>query len=365
MTDGESTHEGDVLDEAKALITGDRAASYGPAEQTFGTIAQMWSAYISSGHLPSDEHIALGAFDVAQLLVLMKVARNAYKPKRDNAVDIAGYAALAHRCAVSEGPGERLPVATATHNAAGEQCIAVGEVDDLPGVSLQSAPYGSVAEVERAIRIDLDEALNGLRRAPRATPSLRSLIARVKALVDELDSTTQIVQRQQVDDLEWRQRASSALGHSGKRPDGWESLIDQVDSSRERRYEQQRQIDEMQRQLDAAERLSVHRRTELARALGHTKPEVLGWEYLTQQVHNTREALAIWQRRDDAPSESFDFRAGEIADIWANAWVERRAELGSYVYAVETLNEQLTPEGIHTAVTSGALDRTTRARRTR
>ena len=35
--------------------------------------------------------------DVAMMMCLLKIARQTYAPKRDNLVDLAGYAALAQR----------------------------------------------------------------------------------------------------------------------------------------------------------------------------------------------------------------------------------------------------------------------------
>lgn len=80
--------ETQILNKAVAAITGDRAESYGPAEDSFETIAQLWNTYAGTD---------LDAEDVAMMLVLMKVARQMYKHKDDNLVDIAGYAALAAR----------------------------------------------------------------------------------------------------------------------------------------------------------------------------------------------------------------------------------------------------------------------------
>lgn len=77
-----------ILNQAADAITGDRAESYGPAEDSFETIAQLWNTYAGTD---------LDAEDVAMMLVLMKVARQMYKHKDDNLIDIAGYAALAAR----------------------------------------------------------------------------------------------------------------------------------------------------------------------------------------------------------------------------------------------------------------------------
>lgn len=84
----------DVLVQAEAVIHGDRAQTYGPAEDSFARIAELWSTYLDT---------KIDAYDVAMLMVLMKVSRSKHSIHMDNFVDIAGYAALAPRCAVKAG----------------------------------------------------------------------------------------------------------------------------------------------------------------------------------------------------------------------------------------------------------------------
>ena len=77
----------DILDAARQAITVDRAATHGDAENTFGLIAAYWSAHLGC---------VVTAGDVAQLMVLFKVARMKANPGHaDNYVDAVGYAAIA------------------------------------------------------------------------------------------------------------------------------------------------------------------------------------------------------------------------------------------------------------------------------
>ena len=77
----------ETLDAARQAITVDRAATHGEAENTFGLIATYWSAHL-------DCEVTAG--DVAQLMVLLKVARMKANPGHaDNYTDAAGYAAIA------------------------------------------------------------------------------------------------------------------------------------------------------------------------------------------------------------------------------------------------------------------------------
>lgn len=75
-----------VLEEAQALIHGQRSLDYGGPLESFERIAGLWSAYL--GH-------PLAAEDVVNLMVLLKVSRAKQGFHRDSYVDIAGYAGCA------------------------------------------------------------------------------------------------------------------------------------------------------------------------------------------------------------------------------------------------------------------------------
>ena len=82
----------DILTEAAATVSGDRQKDYGHPRENLACIAAMWNAYLTrKTHIIHD----LSPRDVAQMMVLLKVARDANKTKRDNLVDEAGYARAA------------------------------------------------------------------------------------------------------------------------------------------------------------------------------------------------------------------------------------------------------------------------------
>ena len=85
--------EQSVLEEAAKYVTGPRRRDYGTPDESFGLIASSWSVQLKHEVTP---------MQVAMCLILLKVARQANSPKRDNLVDIAGYA----QCA-SELKGEK------------------------------------------------------------------------------------------------------------------------------------------------------------------------------------------------------------------------------------------------------------------
>jgi len=75
--------ETQVLDKAEKAVY-ERPDSYGAPEDSFDKIASMWGGYLG---------VEITADDVANMMVLLKVARNAEgEYHEDNWVDIAGYA---------------------------------------------------------------------------------------------------------------------------------------------------------------------------------------------------------------------------------------------------------------------------------
>ena len=80
----------DVIGEAQRIVTGARCAAYGPPEDNFRRISDLWNAHlINTGRTAVFE-----PRDVAAFMILMKMARLAETPDhRDSIVDIIGYAA--------------------------------------------------------------------------------------------------------------------------------------------------------------------------------------------------------------------------------------------------------------------------------
>lgn len=75
----------EILRAAEECVCSSRQADYGPVENNFSTIAQLWTAY---------KGLTFTAVDVAAMLALLKIARIASgHAKADNWIDLAGYAA--------------------------------------------------------------------------------------------------------------------------------------------------------------------------------------------------------------------------------------------------------------------------------
>jgi len=76
-----------ILQEAQRLVHGDRGNNYGHPFDDFGRTAGMVSALLQ--HKLREP---LTQEDVAMMMVCVKLSREANRPKRDNRVDVAGYA---------------------------------------------------------------------------------------------------------------------------------------------------------------------------------------------------------------------------------------------------------------------------------
>lgn len=75
-----------ISEEAAAVVAGDRADDYGDVNESFARTAKLWSAYTGT---------TISPWDVAQMMILLKVSRAKTSTKRDTLVDIAGYAECA------------------------------------------------------------------------------------------------------------------------------------------------------------------------------------------------------------------------------------------------------------------------------
>jgi len=80
-------HYKGLAEEAKAILE-ERGQDYGDMEASFGRIADFWSAYLNIG---------ITSWDVAQMMILLKVSRAKTSRKRDTLVDIIGYAECAEK----------------------------------------------------------------------------------------------------------------------------------------------------------------------------------------------------------------------------------------------------------------------------
>jgi hypothetical protein len=77
---------GKLLIDAHKLINADRQDDYGSPAESFSRTAALWSVYLNR---------TVSGRDVALLMALLKLSREAHNHKHDNLVDAAGYIGLA------------------------------------------------------------------------------------------------------------------------------------------------------------------------------------------------------------------------------------------------------------------------------
>ena len=78
-----------VLQEAIRITSGDRQRDYDHPKPNHEKIAKMWNSYLE---IRKDPQADISATDACVMMILLKIVRNAHTPKRDNWVDIPGYA---------------------------------------------------------------------------------------------------------------------------------------------------------------------------------------------------------------------------------------------------------------------------------
>lgn len=87
----QTDHKETVLEEAARIVDGDRRDDYGHPLDNHRRTAEMWSAYLGYEVTPRQ---------VCMLNALQKIGRDAHRPKRDNLVDLCGWARNAELCEV-------------------------------------------------------------------------------------------------------------------------------------------------------------------------------------------------------------------------------------------------------------------------
>ena len=95
-----------ILGTANKVVTTERGGQHGGAEDSFQMIGHFWSVYLTNTNSQRGvPGINITPKDVAQMMVLLKIARNVHgQLKDDDFVDQAGYTALAAALAGIQAP---------------------------------------------------------------------------------------------------------------------------------------------------------------------------------------------------------------------------------------------------------------------
>lgn len=79
-----------------------KAKEHGDTTASFAMMSEFWTTYVRHTSV-ARSGLAIQPKDVAQMMVLLKIARTAYGKSGDNHVDEAGYAALAALLGETDG----------------------------------------------------------------------------------------------------------------------------------------------------------------------------------------------------------------------------------------------------------------------
>ena len=88
----------DILEEALEITQGDRQEDYGDCKVELERVAALWSVIFNT---------TLTANQVALAMVALKITRQLNKNKRDNWVDIAGYARVGYLATKEQKESEK------------------------------------------------------------------------------------------------------------------------------------------------------------------------------------------------------------------------------------------------------------------
>lgn len=142
----------DTLKAAAECVCGSREEDYGSPEDNFRTIASLWNSYLYGAGLMENPtpHVwkGLKPKDVAAMLALLKVARIAgNRPKPDNWIDLAGYAACGAEISARE-PKRTAKRTASTSDAAGgteagktASCVKLQRMDGYYLVDVDGNPH--------------------------------------------------------------------------------------------------------------------------------------------------------------------------------------------------------------------------------
>ena len=90
--------ENSILKEAEEIVNGERAADYGSAKESFKRVSDITNLLLDDSeklHISTNSDICDTI--VCKVLIAVKLSRQSHKHKRDNLVDLCGYAELLNR----------------------------------------------------------------------------------------------------------------------------------------------------------------------------------------------------------------------------------------------------------------------------
>jgi hypothetical protein len=86
-----------ILKEAERIVNGERANDYGSAEESFNKIASLTNLLLNENEIIAMTDGYITNTVACKVLIAVKLVRESNKHKRDNLVDLCGYAELLDR----------------------------------------------------------------------------------------------------------------------------------------------------------------------------------------------------------------------------------------------------------------------------
>jgi hypothetical protein len=86
----------ECISEALSIVGGDRQAQYGNQKTNFRKYAKITNSLLDKTEIESLRAGKITDTIVCKVLMSIKLGRHAYKPKKDNVVDLIGYASILH-----------------------------------------------------------------------------------------------------------------------------------------------------------------------------------------------------------------------------------------------------------------------------
>jgi hypothetical protein len=121
-----------ILDEAKRLVANDRGADYGHPSDAYAPVGRIWGAILKIPDIPPAT--------VCLMMAAMKIGRHSVRRKRDNLVDVAGYARTVEMCEARDACCCGAPNDTQAKHSV-DACVgqdsAVGSVRPMTAAEIQ------------------------------------------------------------------------------------------------------------------------------------------------------------------------------------------------------------------------------------
>ena len=86
----------ECISEALSIVGGDRQSLYGNQKTNFRKYAKITNSLLDKTEIESLRSGKITDTIVCKVLMSIKLGRHAYKPKKDNMVDLIGYASILH-----------------------------------------------------------------------------------------------------------------------------------------------------------------------------------------------------------------------------------------------------------------------------